>query len=66
MIATVALGTWAFGGLKEFGTLFSGDPIFHMMAGGLVAWCLSLWQLIWLPFQLLKKVRLFLPWVPGS
>ncbi|MBI4858637.1 MAG: RnfABCDGE type electron transport complex subunit D [Acetobacterium woodii] len=36
MIATVAVGTWAFGGLKEFGTLFSGDPIFHMMAGGLI------------------------------
>lgn len=33
MIATVGLLTWAFGGAHGF---FSGDPIFHMMAGGLI------------------------------
>ncbi len=33
MIGTVAVLTWAFGGSKG---LFTGDPLFHMMAGGLV------------------------------
>jgi Na+-translocating ferredoxin:NAD+ oxidoreductase subunit D len=33
MIGTVGLLTWAFGGTAG---LFTGDPIFHMMAGGLV------------------------------
>lgn len=33
MIATVGILTWAFGGTSGF---FTGDPIFHMMAGGLV------------------------------
>jgi electron transport complex protein RnfD len=32
MIGTVGLLTWAFGGS---GGLFTGDPVFHMMAGGL-------------------------------
>lgn len=36
MIATVGVLTWIFGGVS-FGTgLFSGDPLFHMMAGGLI------------------------------
>lgn len=33
MIGTVGLLTWAFGGSAG---LFTGDPIFHMMAGGLI------------------------------
>lgn len=33
MIATVGVLTWAFGGAHG---LFTGDPIFHMMAGGLI------------------------------
>jgi electron transport complex protein RnfD len=33
MIATVGILTWAFGGTAG---LFTGDPVFHMMAGGLV------------------------------
>jgi len=33
MIGTVGILTWAFGGS---GGLFSGDPIFHMMSGGLI------------------------------
>lgn len=33
MIGTVGLLTWAFGGS---GGLFTGDPVFHMMAGGLM------------------------------
>ncbi|MCI1943777.1 RnfABCDGE type electron transport complex subunit D [Clostridium luticellarii] len=33
MIATVGVLTWAFGGNAG---LFTGDPVFHMMAGGLV------------------------------
>ncbi|MDS1029196.1 RnfABCDGE type electron transport complex subunit D [Bacillota bacterium LX-D] len=33
MIGTVGILTWAFGGANG---LFTGDPIFHMMAGGLV------------------------------
>jgi Na+-translocating ferredoxin:NAD+ oxidoreductase subunit D len=33
MILTVGLFTWAFGGAAG---IFSGDPIFHMMAGGLI------------------------------
>ncbi|MDR3289375.1 MAG: RnfABCDGE type electron transport complex subunit D [Peptococcaceae bacterium] len=33
MIGTVGILTWAFGGSNG---LFSGDPLFHMMAGGLV------------------------------
>ncbi|MEY7999479.1 RnfABCDGE type electron transport complex subunit D [Clostridium sp. Mt-5] len=33
MIGTVGILTWAFGGNAGF---FTGDPIFHMMAGGLV------------------------------
>lgn len=33
MIATVGILTWAFGGSNG---LFTGDPIFHMMAGGLI------------------------------
>lgn len=32
MIATVGIGTWVFGPAG----LFTGDPIFHMMAGGLI------------------------------
>jgi len=36
MIGTVAVGTWMFGGLKDFGTFFSGDPLFNIMAGGLI------------------------------
>ncbi len=32
MVATVGLLTWIFGGR----TLFTGDPVFHMMAGGLL------------------------------
>jgi electron transport complex protein RnfD len=33
MIVTVGILTWAFGGKEG---LFSGDPIFHMMSGGLI------------------------------
>jgi len=33
MIGTVGLLTWAFGGSSG---LFTGDPLFHMMAGGLI------------------------------
>ncbi len=33
MIATVGILTWIFGGQAG---LFSGDPLFHMMAGGLI------------------------------
>ncbi|KAA8670995.1 RnfABCDGE type electron transport complex subunit D [Clostridium sp. HV4-5-A1G] len=33
MIGTVGILTWAFGGSAGF---FTGDPVFHMMAGGLV------------------------------
>ncbi|AZV56137.1 RnfABCDGE type electron transport complex subunit D [Clostridium sp. AWRP] len=33
MIGTVGILTWAFGGTTG---LFTGDPVFHMMAGGLV------------------------------
>jgi electron transport complex protein RnfD len=33
MIATVGLLTWTFGGAHG---IFTGDPLFHMMAGGLV------------------------------
>ena len=33
MIGTVGILTWAFGGTAG---LFTGDPVFHMMAGGLV------------------------------
>ena len=32
-IATVALLTWAFGGPKGY---FTGDPLFHVLAGGLI------------------------------
>jgi len=35
MIGTVALLTWVFGGPAGSG-LFTGDPLFHVMAGGLV------------------------------
>ena len=33
MIATVGILTWTFGGETGF---FTGDPVFHMMAGGLI------------------------------
>lgn len=33
MIATVGILTWTFGGSNG---LFTGDPVFHMMAGGLI------------------------------
>jgi electron transport complex protein RnfD len=33
MIGTVGILTWAFGGSHGF---FTGDPVFHMMAGGLM------------------------------
>jgi len=33
MVGTVGILTWAFGGTAG---LFTGDPIFHMMAGGLI------------------------------
>jgi len=36
MIGTVGILTWVFGGLPFGQGLFSGDPLFHMMAGGLV------------------------------
>ena len=39
MIATVGILMWIFGGAvgsHAAGTFFSGDPVFHMMAGGLI------------------------------
>ncbi|MCH4167036.1 MAG: RnfABCDGE type electron transport complex subunit D [Megasphaera sp.] len=36
MIATVGVLTWIFGGVPLGTGMFSGDPLFHMMAGGLI------------------------------
>ena len=36
MIATVGILTWIVGGVPLGTGLFSGDPLFHMMAGGLI------------------------------
>ena len=36
MVATVGVVMWIFGGLPLGTGLFSGDPLFHMMAGGLI------------------------------
>ncbi|ERT56459.1 RnfABCDGE type electron transport complex subunit D [Megasphaera vaginalis (ex Srinivasan et al. 2021)] len=36
MIATVGIMMWIFGGVTLGTGLFSGDPLFHMMAGGLI------------------------------